>query len=369
MPNKEIKKNSLPVNVYTEWAPLKEIVLGTCLNFNMDGFDETFEILYRDNIKNALESEKKRIFKISKQYTVERQNDLDNFAKILTKRGILVRRPRRLDEPRVIRTPFFTSITNAVDSPRDMFLCLGNEIIETPQTNRKRYFEGMLMRDIFMDYFRRGAPWTCAPTPQLSATSIDNAHWSKVKKIHSIQRIETKYDIAFDAANCLKFGEDILMNIGNKNHELGALWLQRHFENKFRIHPVRLTDLHIDGMLVPLRPGLLLINPLMRKKIHLLPRALQKWKIIEAPDENKKFRYQKDHLQLASFAGMSVNVLSLDEKTICIRDEDRSLGDLLEKNKFNVVPVKLRHCELFGGGLHCATLDVRRDEKKANYWK
>ncbi|MFA6217762.1 MAG: hypothetical protein WDL87_08965 [Candidatus Omnitrophota bacterium] len=358
----------MPVNVFTEWGPLKEIIIGNSINFTMKGFDEVFAYLYRDQI-NQLKGTRKYPLMINRQFTIERQEDLDNFANTLKKKGIRVKRPKQLSMASVIKTPYFKAMVNALDAPRDTFLCIGNEIIETPPTNRNRYFEGLMLREVFMDYFRSGARWTLAPRTRLMMESMDIIHWSKVKKLHSLKSIEPHFDIAFDAANCLKFGKDIVMNVGNKNHELGAIWLQRHLGNTFKVHPVRICDWHIDGSLMPLKAGVLLINPNMKKRLHLLPKPLRKWSIIEGSNESDgKFNYPANHQQIASFSGMSINVLSIDENTVCVRTEDQLLQKKLEKEKFTVIPIQMRHCELFGGGLHCITLDVARDESLESYW-
>jgi glycine amidinotransferase len=60
---------------------------------------------------------------------------------------------------------------------------------------------------------------------------------------------------------------------------------------------------------------------------------------------------------------MDMNVLSVDENTVLVNDDAHQTIHVLEQNGFTVVPVKLRHCELFGGGIHCSTLDtIRKDE-------
>jgi glycine amidinotransferase len=358
----------MPVNVFTEWGTLKEIIIGNSINFNMQGFDEVFAYLYRDQI-NQLKGSRKSPPLINRQFTQERQEDLDNFARTLAKEGITVKRPKQLDSAAFIKTPYFKAMVNALDAPRDTFLCIGNEIIETPPTNRNRYFEGLMLREVFMDYFRSGAHWTLAPRTRLTMESMDTRHWSKVRALHALKNIEPHFDIAFDAANCLKFGKDILMNVGNKNHELGAIWLQRHLGSTFTIHPVRVCDWHIDGSIMPLKEGVLLINPNMKKRLRLLPKPLQKWRIIEGLDESKAgFNYPPGHRQLASFNGMSINVLSINKNTVCVRTVDQLLRNRLEKAGFTVIPVQMRHCELFGGGLHCISLDVNRDESLAKHW-
>ncbi|MFH2009437.1 MAG: glycine amidinotransferase [bacterium] len=349
-----------PVNVYTEWGPLREVVLGSCVNFNLEGFDDVFVELYHETLRQIGGLDAKP--EIHRRYTEERQEDLDAFARTLEELGVRVRRPKRLDEIVRVKTPHFEAITNAVDAPRDMFLCLGDEILETPPTNRNRYFEGLMLRELFLEYFRRGARWTLGPRPALHL-SLDRTRWREVDRLHEPGEIEPELEICFDAANCLKFGRDLLMNVGNKNHELGALWLQRHLGDRFRVHPVRVTDYHIDGTLIPLRPGVLLVNPTLRRRAHWLPEPLRRWKQIEVEDEpRKRFDYPADHVQLASFTGMGLNVLSVDERRVCVRDEDHGVRRALEAEGFEVIPVRFRHCELFGGGLHCCTLDVRRDE-------
>jgi hypothetical protein len=44
-------------------------------------------------------------------------------------------------------------------------------------------------------------------------------------------------------------------------------------------------------------------------------------------------------IRLASSAGMDLNVLSLDENTVLVNKRAISIIRLLEKNKFNVIPV------------------------------
>lgn len=359
------------VNVYTEWAPLKEVIIGDSINFNHEQIDKIFQYIYIDQIDKSF-SEKIN-YSVAKKYILERQEDLDNFAKILEKRGIVVKRPKKLTKLASFRTPYFRSVMSPIDSPRDMFFCIGNEIIETPPTNRKRYFEGLLLYDVFNEYFRGGSRWTLAPRPRLFLNTLDFTYWKEVNKLHELDGIEKKYEICFDAANCLKFGKDIIMNVGNKNHELGAVWLQRHLGNDFRVHKIRFTDNHIDGTIMPLRPNLLLVNKHFKDKLKNLPKFLQKWKVLEVSEEyvnkdfNYPFNYPSNHLQLASFLGMVVNVLSIDENTVCVNKKHVKLIKLLESEGFEVIPVQLRHSELFGGGLHCVSLDVRREEKIEDY--
>jgi len=358
-----------PVKVYTEWGKLEEVILGSCLNFNLEGIDDIFRFLY-DN-RDGKFRDRKTPYQLDPKFLVERQEDLDNLQKLLEGFGVTVRRAASLDAVHPIKTPTFESYMTACDSPRDMFLVVGDEVIETPPTNRKRYFEGQLLRDVFMDYFKRGARWTVAPKSTLSEERLDLSYWKDTvdQPINAAAAIDPKYEIAFDAANCLKFGKDIVMNVGTKNHELGAEWLQRHFGDRFRVHAIRMCDSHLDGHFVPIAPGKLLVNEVaMYKQYHRLPPALQKWDRVPILDPATNFEYPTDHLQMASSVGMSVNVLSLDEKRILIRDTATLTIKALERAKFEPIPVRIRHCELFGGGIHCSSVDVRRQESCGDYF-
>ena len=85
---------------------------------------------------------------------------------------------------------------------------------------------------------------------------------------------------------------------------------------------------------------------------------------------NGDFKYkQKDYsdyntpfVQLCSYRGMDMNVLSISPKKILVNEDAIAVQDILYKNGFDVIPVRLRHCELFGGGIHCSTLDLVRQD-------
>src|SRR3989344_3661830 len=171
MNNKKLTQTSALVNVYTEWAPLEEVIIGSCVNFNLEGIDKTFRFLYEN--RDGKFVDRNQPHKVNPRYIEERQEDLDNLQKLLEFEGIVVRRPLRLERIQYVKTPVFESYTTGCDSPRDMFMCIGNEIIESPPTNRKRYFEHLLLKDVFMEYFRAGAKWSVAPRPTLDERNLD----------------------------------------------------------------------------------------------------------------------------------------------------------------------------------------------------
>ncbi len=362
----------MSVNSFTEWGKLKEVVVGSVLNTTPNNIDLSFRLMYNEHIKDKI---LQKSISLQQRMIEQRNEDLDGLADLLKSLGVKVHRPRILENIEKFNTPDFEEYPTPADNPRDLTLIVGNEIIETSSIRRRRYFENDLMKHIFLDYFNKGAKWTVAPRPRLVLNSYDlsslPSSYHKDVDWDNYANDPAQFEIFFDAAQCLRFGKDIVMNVSNQNHILGAQWLQRHLGEKFRIHTVKLTNFHIDGMFMPLRPGVLLINPNdMKNKMDLLPKALQSWDTLIAPEESSK-NYPKDSLLLAS-SNIPVNVLPLDEERVLVFDElgtgITSLMKTLEKNKFIPIPVRLRHSRVFDGGLHCVTLDTVRDDQYDDFF-
>ncbi|MCC2273871.1 hypothetical protein LKL35_00185 [Streptomyces sp. ET3-23] len=56
-----------------------------------------------------------------------------------------------------------------------------------------------------------------------------------------------------------------------------------------------------------------------------------------------------------------LNVLVLDPGTVCVEASETAQMEQLDRLGFEVVPVPFWDVAPFGGGLHCATLDVHRE--------
>ncbi|WP_417335385.1 hypothetical protein [Halobacteriovorax marinus] len=352
------------VKIFTEWDPLKEIIVANCYNISEINVDLSFKYFFHENLKDSLVQNS---IKLQKKIVEQRQEDLDNLSSFLQQKGIIVHRPEKLDEVKLFNTPNFSDWTCPVINPRDQVLIYDDEIIETSCIWRMRYFENDLMKSTFRDYFLKGAKWNSSPRPVMNDQSYDLNFSNNLDEIS--KGPFKNYEIMFDGAQCLKLGKDIIMNISNKNHYLGYKWLSQHLGHKAKIHPVSLTDHHIDGMFMPLSPGVLLINSSsMESQLDKLPPELRKWKKIKVPTPNQE-KYTNEVL-LASH-NINVNVLSLGPKDVLIFNESGTsedpLADTLTKNGFNVEVIQLRHSRLFGGGLHCSTLDMVRDGESEKY--
>ena len=65
---------------------------------------------------------------------------------------------------------------------------------------------------------------------------------------------------------------------------------------------------------------------------------------------------------------VGMNLLSFDQETVLVDERQEKLINLLERKKFKVIPIKMRHLYTQGGGIHCATLDTVRDSKLESYF-
>jgi glycine amidinotransferase len=65
---------------------------------------------------------------------------------------------------------------------------------------------------------------------------------------------------------------------------------------------------------------------------------------------------------------LSMNVLVLDPKTVCVEKSEVYQAEQMDKLGMEVVEVELRDAYAFGGGLHCCTADVYREGKCEDYF-
>lgn len=351
------------------------------VNFNLEKLEKTFAVWYWENLKwvkhfdsvwSALWYFDYVDYKIDEQKLHERKHDMDVFASQLESYWVKVTRPDELTKIQTFKTPYFFWVLTPVSNPRDRVLVCWKHLIETPVMVRKRYFENNLMYHLFQDYcLNKWFNWISAPYPILDYQRFDDKNRRETR---DFQNFDTgAYDIAFDAAQILKVTPtDMIMNITSYNHENGATWLQKVLDalnTWITIHKVyQLDDNHIDGVLMVLREGVFLVNndyvksPRLNDVSKIMPEKFKNWKYIYLEDEPKDIDdTHKDYLKICSTRGAFTNVLPLDEHRVFVNQDAVKTIQVLEKNWFEVIPVQFRHSEIFGGWLHCATLDIDRE--------
>ena len=359
----------MQINSSNEYSPLKECIVGSVLNHSFNTSDPTFQMVHYGNLKDSTFTKSER-YRIDKKRHKERAEDLDNLAKVLEEHGVKVWRPDDMTTVRNLTTPHFTAIMTAPDQPRDTMLVVNNLLIDTPPTVRGRYFENLHYRDI-LKHITSGVH-VSAPMSMMDDESIlfESADEKGGYVLRGRENIPHRLEMAFDAANIVKISPfAILMNIGTPAAELGYWWLKELLPN-MEVIPVHITDDHIDGAIMPIGRNTMLYNPGLHTEESLkalLPSRMRNWKFLATQDEDWPDDYTEDDIAVASEQCMALNVLSISETKLLIPDAAVNTIKMLEENGFEPIPIPFRHSRLFGGGIHCSTLDIHREIKDWNF--
>ena len=355
----------VPVNAHDEWSPLREVIVGT--PYHLDYHDDlSFRLFFHRNLTPGGEGPAKRAaanrlfrgVRPGNQLRDECQEDLAAFVDVLEDYGAVVRRPSALTTVPTVQTPYWAAPMGHALMPRDLFLVVGEEIIETSPAVRARYFEADLYKELFTGYFNAGARWTLAPRSRLLEQNFDFSYVLRHGFDGEVPA-DPFYELMFDGAQVLRFGQDLIFNASTENHRMGARWLSRHLHGRNRIYVVEVTDNHIDGSVLPLRPGTLLMHESVDRDS--LPAALRHWDMIRYEWLDRPMEVPEGGVPLLASQSIGMNVLSLDERHVIVQDIQLPLIRALERGGFTPIPVRWRHGRSLGGGFHCVTLDIRRD--------
>lgn len=342
---------------WNEWDPLEEVIVGNPLNARFPFPDKSTQLAeYPDR---ALEDIPRGPF--PQKIVEEAEEDLQEFIGALEKQGVTVKRPQTWPHAKKFSTIEWETEGYYNYCPRDIMLVMGDQIIETPNVIRGRSQETFSYREMLIDYMKSGAKWISAPKPQLLDSLFD---------VDMSKPMPRNDEPAFDAANILRFGSDLIYLVSATGNEMGGQWLQSVLGDKFRIHYLKdvYYGSHIDSTFVALRPGLILCNP-ARINDDTLPEVLKQWEVIYSPPMENTGRYSEDYLaKCIGSDWIDMNAFSISPNLVVVDKDQTALIKLLEKHGLDVIPIKLRHSKMLGGGFHCVTLDVRRRGKLDTYF-
>ncbi len=357
-------KASPTVLSWNEWDPLEEVIVGrlegatipsdhVTVTFNLPPFAAKFYRFVGG-------------FRYPGWMRKLAQKDLDAFIAILEAEGVKVRRPDIVDFKTRFSSPAWSSRGFCTACPRDGYLVVGDEIIESPMCWRTRYFEGDAYRSLFKEYFKAGARWTSAPRPQLLDDLYDQRYRIPEKGEEMCYTIN-EWEPVFDAADFVRCGRDLFVTVSNVTNRFGIEWLRRHLGDGFRIHEVPSLcrqPMHIDSTFLPLAPGKVLINP-DYCDVANLPSALRRWDILIAPRPDPVEGVMAKISMCSPWT--SINVLSLTDKKVVVDQSQPTLIRALKDWGFDPIPCPFLAYGPFGGAFHCATLDVRRRGSLESY--
>lgn len=355
---------SSPVCSYNEWDPLEEVIVGLPNGAMVSSWHTIHRATVLPGQEKQMDSLSRRTEKQPLPYpewlVQAATKCVDEFVHILESEGVVVRRPDIVDYSAAFGTPDW-EVKNGfcAANPRDVFLVVGNEIIEAPMADRTRYFESWAYRSLLKEYLQAGAKWVAAPKPQLLNAQYDPDYEAPALS-EEMRYVITEFEPTFDAADFVRFGRDIFVQRSHVTNRLGIEWVRRHLGNEYRIHEVQSLcpqALHIDTTLVPLAPGKVLVNPLFID-VDNLPDYFKSWDILLAPKPNKTPMTLYDTKVISQWVNM--NVLSLDEERVIVEKSQETMIQALKDWGFKPIPCEFESYYPFLGSFHCATLDVRR---------
>jgi len=340
-----------------EWDQLEEVIVGNPLRARFPTPDRsTQQAEFPDRPLDEIPQGP-----FPQQIIEETEEDLNAFAAVLEELGVTVKRPETWPHEAKFSTIHWESQGFYNYCPRDIMLVIGDHIIETPNVIRSRAQETFSYRTMMVEYLKSGAKWYSAPKPMLldSLFEVD------------LNRPAPRNDEpAFDAANVLRLGRDLIYLVSSTGNELGGQWLQTILGDAYRVHFLKdvYYGSHIDSTFVALRPGLMLCNP-ARLDDETLPEILKQWDVIYSPPMESTDNYDADYLSKSIGSNwINMSLFSINPNLVVVDQDQTALIKLVEKQGLEVIPLKLRHAKMLGGGFHCVTLDIRRTGTLERYF-
>lgn len=297
-----------------EWGRLREIVVGTATGACWPSDDP----VYRNEAAVTAWKETPPGQGPVPDWIIDETNqDLDALVKILVDLGVKVHRPRDND--------FVQSRGMYNYCPRDRLLIADRTVLDTCMMYPCREQE-----IDYLDHLIQDSPMISMPRNQ---------------------------GLVMDAANICRLNDDWLFLESRSGNRAAYEWLVTAFPQK-RIHLCDFyAGVHIDSTIVPLREGVVMLNA-SRVNENNLPKCLKTWKKIWIEDCVPQDFYQYPYA--SKWIGM--NCLSVDSRTVIVDPLQTGIITLLEQNDFTVIPHTLRHSRTLGGGGHCVTLDLWRED-------
>ena len=336
---------SLPkINSYTNWGRLEEVWLGDC---------------YPAHFYDHLESEVRDVFYAITQNT---QEDLAVIQRKLEEHGVQVRRPRydRIEDflwPSG-HTTSAGQLRKPMICPRDHFLVFGNTLYGS-------IWDQLAWTDVVAEYAQD--PASCV---------IDRPNNIPVAG-------------HINGANTVRVGRDFYLDTHWHNGDIDVEYVQQTFKD-YRLHVLN-NGGHVDGCFAIAKPGVLITSkyfddydrtfpgwhkinisePEFYRHGHISqrtgPGTNGKWWLPGVSDSAKfndhVIKHAQDWVGDYTETYFEVNCLVIDEKNVFMLGENEAVFRELEQHGITAHSLPFRTRTFWDGGLHCITLDIRRNDK------
>lgn len=303
------------ISSYNEWDSLKRIVVGTATHANWPVNDPVFKLEGRKTLWKETPVPSGPV----PQWIIDEANeDLNNLATVLSNLNIQVERPTDMN--------FQTHDGMYNYCPRDRLIIHGSKIIDPAMMYPCRDME----RESLLDIMREADEVITMPRNQ---------------------------GMVLDAANILRLGNKWLYLESPSGNRAAYEWLCQQVPDVEIELCNFYAGVHIDSTIVPLRKGVVLLNG-SRVTAKTCPRVFDGWTKIYVNDVVAQDFYQYPYAS----KWIALNMLVVDPNTVIVDKNQVDLIKLLESQRFTVIPLELRHSRTLGGGFHCVTLDLVREQ-------
>jgi glycine amidinotransferase/scyllo-inosamine-4-phosphate amidinotransferase 1 len=300
------------INSWNEWDTLQEVVVGTADYANWPSDDPVFA---EEAEKTSWKETPVPSGAVPQWIIDEANEDLNTLANTIVEYGATVRRPEPMN---FVKTSGMYNYC-----PRDRLLIAGDTVVDVSMMYPCRNQESRALRKITEDA--------------------------------KILEMPKDTGLVLDAANVCRLGDTWLFLESHSGNQSAYYWLCEQFPN-IDIELVNFyAGVHIDSTVIPLREGLVLLNG-HRVNDSNCPRAFDGWTKIYVDQVVEQGFYQYPYAS----KWIALNMLVLDPHTVIVDRHQTQLIRILKEQRFEVIPLELRHSRTLGGGFHCVTLDTRR---------
>jgi len=296
------------IHSFNEWDPLESIVVGSALGANWS----------TDLLKTETAWTETPIPQgpVEPHIIDTAERELNDLSRVLRDLGVEVLRPKPLD---------FQGRDGMYNyCPRDRLLIVGSTVV---------------------------VPRMMMPCRDWETEGLDFV----LEQAERVIYMPDEPGMVLDAANVARLGDTLLMLESQSGTLKAAEWLAAQFPDLTVETCNFYAGTHIDSTIVPLRPGLVMLNA-SRVTEENCPRVFQDWEKIWVPDVVSRDFHKYPYA--SKWIGM--NMLVVDPNCVIVDALQTDIISELERRRFYVIPMTLTYSRTLGGGFHCVTLDLRR---------
>lgn len=304
----------MKISSHNEWDTLRSVVVGTATNANWPSNDPVF----------AQESSKTTWTKTPvpsgpvSDFVIEKANkELDTLCDVLYNLDVEVWRPSDIDF--VGRGGMYNYC------PRDRLLISGSTVVDPAMMYP--------CRDMEIEEL------------QFVCDAAD-----------SVLHMPRDQGMIMDAANVCRLGDDWLYLLSPSGNQAALDWLTQQFPDKNIEACNFYSGVHIDSTVIPLQEGLVLLNG-ERVNEHNLPQCLRNWDRVYMTQVMEREFYQYPYAS----KWIGLNLLVVRPGLVIVDKIQTLLIQMLLSRGIQVIPLELTHSRTLGGGFHCVTLDLHRE--------